>query len=261
MKKKNIDLQLVEFTDYTQPNAALAEKEIDLNAFQHQIFLDNYNKEHGTKLVSIGNTVNAPLGIYANKLKDITKIKDGGEIAIHNDPTNGGRALILLQTAGLIKVDPAKQQLPTVSDITENKRQLKITELDATQTARALQDVDASVINSGMAVDAGYTPDKDAIFLEPVNEKAKPYVNIVVAREEDQENKLYQKVVEEYQQEETKKVIAETSKGANVPAWETFGKNKGGIYNEYNNDSNNPRSYCYRKGMDNPFKTSFSSIS
>ena len=128
LKKKNIDLQLVEFTDYTQPNAALAEKEIDL------------------------------------------------------------------------------------------------TELDATQTARALQDVDASVINSGMAVDAGYTPDKDAIFLEPVNEKAKPYVNIVVAREEDQENKLYQKVVEEYQQEETKKVIAETSKGANVPAWETFGK-------------------------------------
>ncbi|MET1240486.1 MetQ/NlpA family ABC transporter substrate-binding protein, partial [Enterococcus faecalis] len=220
LKKKNIDLQLVEFTDYTQPNAALAEKEIDLNAFQHQIFLDNYNKEHGTKLVSIGNTVNAPLGIYANKLKDITKIKDGGEIAIPNDPTNGGRALILLQTAGLIKVDPAKQQLPTVSDITENKRQLKITELDATQTARALQDVDASVINSGMAVDAGYTPDKDAIFLEPVNEKAKPYVNIVVAREEDQENKLYQKVVEEYQQEETKKVIAETSKGANVPAWE-----------------------------------------
>ena len=209
LKKKNIDLQLVEFTDYTQPNAALAEKEIDLNAFQHQIFLDNYNKEHGTKLVSIGNTVNAPLGIYANKLKDITKIKDGGEIAIPNDPTNGGRALILL---------------PTVSDITENKRQLKITELDATQTARALQDVDASVINSGMAVDAGYTPDKDAIFLEPVNEKAKPYVNIVVAREEDQENKLYQKVVEEYQQEETKKVIAETSKGANVPAWETFGK-------------------------------------
>ena len=198
LKKKNIDLQLVEFTDYTQPNAALAEKEIDLNAFQHQIFLDNYNKEHGTKLVSIGNTVNAPLGIYANKLKDITKIKDGGEIAIPNDPTNGGRALILLQTAGLIK--------------------------DATQTARALQDVDASVINSGMAVDAGYTPDKDAIFLEPVNEKAKPYVNIVVAREEDQENKLYQKVVEEYQQEETKKVIAETSKGANVPAWETFGK-------------------------------------
>ncbi|TXU59191.1 MetQ/NlpA family ABC transporter substrate-binding protein [Enterococcus faecalis] len=213
LKKKNIDLQLVEFTDYTQPNAALAEKEIDLNAFQHQIFLDNYNKEHGTKLVSIGNTVNAPLGIYANKLKDITKIKDGGEIAIPNDPTNGGRALILLQTVGLIKVDPAKQQLPTVSDITENKRQLKITELDATQTARALQDVDA-----------GYTPDKDAIFLEPVNEKAKPYVNIVVARKEDQENKLYQKVVEEYQQEETKKIIAETSKGANVPAWETFGK-------------------------------------
>ena len=162
------------------------------------------------------------MGIYANKLKDITKIKDGGEIAIHNDPTNGGRALILLQTAGLIKVDPAKQQLPTVSDITENKRQLKITELDATQTARALQDVDASVINSGMAVDAGYTPDKDAIFLEPVNEKAKPYVNIV-AREEDQENKLYQKVVEEYQQEETKRSLQKHQKAPMFQP-ETFGK-------------------------------------
>ena len=126
------------------------------------------------------------MGIYANKLKDITKIKDGGEIAIHNDPTNGGRALILLQTAGLIKVDPAKQQLPTVSDITENKRQLKITELDATQTARALQDVDASVINSGMAVDAGIHQIK-MLFLRTCKRKAKPYVNIVGPRRRSRE--------------------------------------------------------------------------
>jgi D-methionine transport system substrate-binding protein len=110
LKKENIKLEIVEFSDYTQPNAALAEKEIDLNSFQHQFFLDNYNEEHQTDLVSIGNTVSAPLGIYSSKLKEVKEIKKDSEIAIPNDPTNGGRALLLLQTAGLIKVDPAKKQ-------------------------------------------------------------------------------------------------------------------------------------------------------
>ncbi|MEI5994979.1 MetQ/NlpA family ABC transporter substrate-binding protein [Candidatus Enterococcus mansonii] len=224
LKEEGIDLQLVEFSDYTQPNAALAEKEIDLNSFQHQIFLDNYNKEHKTELVSIGNTVSAPLGIYSSKIKDVKELKKGAEIAIPNDATNGGRALLLLQSADLIKVDPAKKQTPTVNDITENKLNLKITELDASQTARALQDIDASVINSGMAVDAGFTPAKDAIFLEPVNEQSKPYVNIIVARKADQDNKTYNKVIDTYQQEETKKVIEETSKGSSIPAWEIFGR-------------------------------------
>ena len=105
LKKENINLEYVKFTDYNQPNAALADGSIDLNSFQHQFFLDNYNKEHGTDLVSIGNTVNAPLGIYSNKIKDVKKVKDGAKVAIPNDVTNGGRALLLLQTAGLIKVD------------------------------------------------------------------------------------------------------------------------------------------------------------
>lgn len=224
LKKDGINLEYVKFTDYNQPNAALADKSIDLNAFQHQFFLDNYNKEHGTNLVSIGNTVNAPLGIYSDKLKDVKELKDGAKVAIPNDVTNGGRALLLLQTAGLIKVDPAKKQTPTVSDITENKKDLKITELDAAQTARALSDVAISVINSGVAVDAGFTPTKDAIFLEPVDDNARPYVNIIVARKEDENNKIYQKIVTAYQTDETKKVIEETSKGSSVPAWETFGR-------------------------------------
>lgn len=224
LKDQNIDLELVEFSDYTQPNAALAEKEIDLNSFQHQIFLDNYNTEHKTDLVSIGNTVSAPLGIYADKIKDVKELKDGAEIAIPNDATNGGRALLLLQSAGLIKVDPSKKQTPTVNDITENKLNLKISELDAAQTARALKDVDASVINSGMAVDAGFVPSKDAIFLEPVNDTSKPYVNIIVARKEDEDNETYKKIVEAYQNDDTVKVIEETSKGSSIPAWETFGK-------------------------------------
>ncbi|UUV98054.1 MetQ/NlpA family ABC transporter substrate-binding protein [Vagococcus luciliae] len=224
LKDEGIDLEYVKFTDYSQPNVALDNGDIDLNSFQHQIFLDNFNKEHGTNLVSIGNTVNAPLGIYSEKIKDVKELKEGDTISIPNDVTNGGRALLLLQTAGLIKVDPAKKQAPTVSDITENKLNLKIEELDAAQTPRSLQDVTAAIINSGIAVDAGYIPEKDAIFLEPVNETSKPYVNIIVVRKEDEENETYKKIVDAYQTEETKKVIEETSKGSSIPAWDTFGK-------------------------------------
>lgn len=224
LKDEGINLEYVKFTDYSQPNVALDSGDIDLNSFQHQIFLDNFNQEHGTDLVSIGNTVNAPLGIYSEKIKDVKELKDGDTISIPNDVTNGGRALLLLQTAGLIKVDSAKKQAPTVSDITENKLNLKIEELDAAQTPRSLQDVAVAIINSGVAVDAGYHPTKDAIFLEPVDDTSKPYVNIIVARKEDEDNETYQKIVDAYQTEDTKKVIEETSKGSSIPAWDTFGK-------------------------------------
>lgn len=224
LAKEDIKLEYVKFTDYNQPNDALAQGEIDLNAFQHQFFLDNYNKEHGTDLVSIGNTVNAPLGIYSDQLTSVEDLKKGATVAIPNDVTNGGRALLLLQTAGLIEVDPDKGQTPTTSDITANKLALKIEELDASQTARALADVDAAVINSGVAVDAGFTPTKDAIYLEPVDDKARPYVNIIVSRKEDANNKTYQKIVDAYQTKETEKVIEETSKGSSIPAWEDFGR-------------------------------------
>lgn len=224
LKDEGIKLEYVKFSDYNQPNSALADGSIDLNAFQHQFFLDNYNKEHGTDLVSIGNTVNAPMAIFSEKIKDIKDVKDGGEAAIPNDVTNGGRALLLLQTAGLIKIDEKAGITPTVSDITENSKNLKITELDASQTARALQDVDLSVINSGVAVDAGFNPQKDSIFAEPVDENSKPYVNIIVSRKEDEKNETYQKIVDAYQTDETKKVIDETSKNTSFPAWETFGR-------------------------------------
>ncbi|GGI66097.1 MetQ/NlpA family ABC transporter substrate-binding protein [Enterococcus alcedinis] len=223
LKDEGINLEYVKFTEYSQPNTALASGDIDLNSFQHQFFLDNFNEEHGTELVSIGNTVNAPLGIYSDKLKDISELKEGDKVAIPNDVTNGGRALNLLESAGLIKIDETKKQAPTVSDITENKLNLDITELEASQTARALQDVTVSVINSGMAVDAGFIPTEDSIFLEPVDEGSRPYVNIIVARTEDKDNEVYQKVVAAYQNEETVKVIEETSKGSSIPAWETFG--------------------------------------
>lgn len=219
LKKEGIELEIVKFSDYNQPNVALAEKSIDLNSFQHQIFLDTYNKEHGTELVAIGDTVTAPLGIYSTKIKDVSEVKEGDEVSIPNDVTNGGRALLLLQTAGLIKVDPAAKTTPTPKDITENKLNLKINELDAAQVARSQQDVTIALINNGLAIDAGLSPEEDAIFLEPIDATSKPYVNIIVAREAEKNKEIYKKIVAAYQTDETKKIIAETSKGSSIPAW------------------------------------------
>lgn len=224
LKAEGITIELIKFDNYTLPNEALAKGDIDLNSFQHQAYLDNYNKEFGTDLVKIGNTIIAPLAVYSEKIKDIKALKEGATVAIPNDVTNGGRALILLQSAGFIEVDKKAGITPTLSDITSNKLNLKIQEVDASQTARALADVDIAVINSGYAVDAGLVPAKDAIFSEPVDENSKPYVNIIAARAKDANNEVYNKIVDAYQQEATAKIIQEKSKGANVAAWKEFGR-------------------------------------
>lgn len=219
-EKENIEVELVKFTDYTTPNNALAEGEIDLSSFQTEIFMDNYNRDHGTELTTIGYTVMAPLGLYSDKIKDISELKDGDTIAIPNDVSNEGRALILLQTAGLIKLDPEAGLVPTTEDVVENRLNLQFQTLESNQTARALQDVTASVINSGMAVDAGFIPSEDAIFLEPVTEDSKPYYNVIAALAEDVDNEVFQTIVAYYQSEGTAKVIEESSKGSQFPVWD-----------------------------------------
>ena len=224
LDKEGIQLEYVKFTDYNQPNQALAQGEIDLNAFQHQVFLDKYNEQIKTDLDSIGHTVVATLGIYSNKYKDIKDIPDNATVAIPNDVTNGGRALILLESAGFIEVDDKAGITPTINDITAYHKPLKIKEMNASQTARSLEDTDIAVINSGYAVDSGLNPTSDALFLEPVDERSKPYVNIIVAKKEDKDNPIFAKIVTAYQQESTKKVIEETSKGASIAAWEQFGR-------------------------------------
>lgn len=219
-EKENIEVELVKFTDYTTPNNALAEGEIDLSSFQTEIFMDNYNKDHGTELTTIGYSVMAPLGLYSEKITDISDLKDGDTIAIPNDVSNEGRALILLQTAGLITLDPEAGLVPTTEDVVENKLNLQFQTLESNQTARALQDVTASVINSGMAVDAGFIPSEDAVFLEPVTADSKPYYNVIAALAEDADNETFQKIVAYYQSEGTAKVIEEASKGSQFPVWE-----------------------------------------
>ena len=217
LAEENIDLELVKFADYPLPNRALNDGEIDLNSFQHIAYFEDDCKNNGYDLSIIGETIMAPLGLYSNKIKDVSEIKDGDIIAIPNDATNGGRALKLLESAGLIKVDPAAGYTPTKKDITENPLNLDIKEVEAANTASLLPDVAAAVINGGHAVDNGLNPKEDAIFLESVEEGSdNPYVNIIVARTADKDNELYKKVVDYFRTPEVAKVI-EVCTQENVP--------------------------------------------
>ncbi|MBS6063539.1 MetQ/NlpA family ABC transporter substrate-binding protein [Criibacterium bergeronii] len=219
LQEQDIYAELVTFTDYNQPNEALLSGDLQLNSFQHQRFLDNFNKEKGSNIVSIGDTVLAPLGLYSSKIKDVSEIKNGDRIAIPDDVSNGSRALILLQTAGLIKVNGQAGDDLTKDDITENPLNLEIIALDASQTARSLDDVTAAAINNGMAIDAGYIPTKDSFFLEPVDDNSKPYINIIATKEENKDNEVLKKIAQAYQTDETAKAIDETTKGSSIPAW------------------------------------------
>lgn len=216
-KKQGIDVQLVHFTDYNQPNAALKSGQIQLNAFQHFYFLDQWNKANNGNIKSIGKTILAPIRLYGGK--DITKVSDikkHGQIAIPNDPTNEGRALTLLETAGLIKLNSAK--LPTPNDIKENKLDLKIIPVDAAQTARQLTSVDAAVVNNSTAVDAKLAQDK-AIFVEPVNKASEEWINIIAANNKDLNNATYKKIVAIYQTETTQKLVKKYFGESEVAAW------------------------------------------
>ena len=215
-KKQGLDVELKVFSDYVTPDQALAQKEIDLNSFQHGPFLDAFNKKNGTKLVSIGKTYLAPLKLYSTKIKDIKELKDGDKIAIPNDPSNGGRAILMLSKLGLIKVkDGVKASDLTVNDITDNPKHLQILELEAAQLPRSLEDTAASVINAGYANSAKLDPNL-AIAKE---DNTSPYVNIIAAREEDKDNPTYVKFVKIFQTDAVKNYINEKAKGALVPAW------------------------------------------
>ncbi|MBZ9622282.1 MetQ/NlpA family ABC transporter substrate-binding protein [Clostridium tagluense] len=220
LAKENIDLQLVNFSDYIRPNQALNDGEIDANAFQTIGYFNKFKADHKLDLTSIGNTVLAPMGIYSKTVVDIKTLKDGAKIAIPNDASNGGRALILIQEAGLIKLRDGVGITPTVKDIIENKKNLKIIELVATQIPRSIQDVDIAAINNGVAVDAGYSPLKDSIYTEDVKkESVKNYFNIIAVKTKDKDNETLKKLVKAYQTDETKKVIQELYKGATLPAF------------------------------------------
>lgn len=219
-EKEHIDLQLVKFTDYRQPIVALEDGSIDLHAALTEIFMDNVNEESGYSNTTIAYTTLNPLGIYSEKISDISALVDGATVALPNDVSNESRALLLLQTAGLITLDADKGLLPTTSDVTDNPKQLNFELLDANQTARALTDVDISLINNGMAVDAGLIPTEDAIYLEPVADSSQPYYNVIAARADEKDNEVYQTVVKYYQTDEVKAIIEDVTKKSSIPVWE-----------------------------------------
>ena len=226
LEKDNIKVELVKFSDYVAPNRALSDKEIDLNAFQHKAFLKNDCEQKGYSLVAIGDTLIAPLCIYNNKdkISSIDDIKDGDVIAIPSDLTNGGRALKLLEKAGILECDPAKGFIPTKADVIKYNKKIEIKEAESATLAKILPDCAAAIINGGNAITAGLDPINDSIFTENVNKDENPAVadliNVIVAREEDKDNEVFKKIVDAYQTDEVKKTVEEAFHGAFICTWE-----------------------------------------
>ncbi|MDR7078959.1 D-methionine transport system substrate-binding protein [Neobacillus niacini] len=216
-EKEGINIEIVPFSDYVAPNTALAEGELDVNAFQTVAYFDVFIKEHKLDLVPIATTVLAPMGIYSEKHKDVKDIPDGAKIALPNDASNQGRALLLLQEAGLIELPEDFDANGDLNQIKKNPKNFEFIPMVPAQTPRALPDVAASLINNGVAGDAGLSPLEDAIFVE--SETATPYLNIIAVQAKDKENKTYKRVAELYQSEDTAKFIEDEYKGNLIPTF------------------------------------------
>ena len=216
-KDYGITLKFKEFSDYNQPNKALANGDIDINAFQHYAFLDASNKATGNKIVALGDTVISPIRLYSNTYKNVSDFKSGDTIVVPNDASNESRALYVLKAAGLIDLKPGLKTA-TVKDITKNPKDLKIKELAADQTARALSDVQGAVVNGTYADTAGMDY-KKAIFVEPINKDSHQWVNIIAVNAKDKNKQALKDVVKAYQTQTTKAVIDKVYDGAELAAW------------------------------------------
>ena len=215
-EKQGLKIKVVEFSDYITPNEALNNGEIDMNAFQHKPFMDNAVKEKGYKITDIGKTIIAPMALYSHKIKSLDEIKDGDKMAIPNDTTNGGRALLLLQEAKLIKLKDNVGITPSVNDIVENPKHLQIFELEAAQIPRSLNDMTFAAVNMNYAVNAKLDPKKDAILVES---KESAYVNVLAVREVDKDNPQLQKFVQMYRSEVVRNFILEHFQGSVIPVF------------------------------------------
>ncbi len=216
LAKEGVELDIKVFTDYVQPNLQVADRQIDVNFFQHQPYLDSFNKQHGTHLVTVGLVHVEPFGAYSQKIKSISELKDGAQVAIPNDPSNGARALLLLQKQGLITLKDPGNILATARDVSGNPKHLKFRELEAATLPRVLPDVDLALINTNYALEAGLNPVKDALFIE---DKDSPYANIVVTREDRRNDPAIQELVAALHTEKVRDYILTHYKGAIVPAF------------------------------------------
>ncbi|MDR0942801.1 MAG: MetQ/NlpA family ABC transporter substrate-binding protein [Holosporales bacterium] len=216
LEKEGVELEIIEFTDYITPNIALGDKQLDANFFQHKPYLDNFAKERDIALISLGTIHIEPMGLYSKKIKNIKELKEGAIIAIPNDPTNEGRALLLLQSSGLIKLRPNAGFECTPLDIVSNPKNLKFKELEAAQLPRVLDDVDGAIINGHYAIEAKLNPLKNALLLEKSNS---PYANVVAVRLEAKDDPGVQKLMKALKSDKVRQYIINTYKGGVIPTF------------------------------------------
>lgn len=211
-----LDIDVIEFSDYVVPNQALADGDIQANSFQHVPYLEAQMKDRGFELSVVGNTITTPMGVYSDKITDIADLEEGATFGIPNDPTNGGRALLVLQQLGMIKVDEAAGLVPTVLDITENPKNLSFKELDAAQLPRSLADLDAALINTNYAIASGLSPKEDSIAMEGADN---PYVNVIAVRKGEEEAAWVETLLKAYHSDEVKAFIDESYQGTVITSW------------------------------------------
>ncbi|TKI05882.1 MetQ/NlpA family lipoprotein [Martelella alba] len=217
-EKYGLDVELVTFNDYVLPNEALSKGDIDVNAFQHKPYLDQQIKDRGYKLVPVGNTFVYPIAGYSKQIHSLSELKDGSQVALPNDPTNLGRSLLLLQKVGLIKLKDGVGLQPTVLDVVDNPKHLKLVELEAPQLPRSLDDqqIALAIINTTYASQIGLTPTKDGLFVE---DKDSPYVNLIVAREDNKNAENVKKFVKAYESDEVSEAANKIFNGGAVKGW------------------------------------------
>ncbi len=211
-----LEIEIKVFTEYVMPNIALAEGELDINSFQHKPYLDQFKADRNLDIVEVGYTVNFPMGIYSDKLKAVSELKEGDQVGLPNDPTNGARALILLENAGLIKLREGAEVAATINDIVENPFNLDLIELEASQIPRQLSELAAAAINTNFAIEHGFVPTEDSIFIEP---KDSPWVNVIAVRTENKDDEAVKKLLQYYHSDEVKQFVEEQFDGSIVPGW------------------------------------------
>ena len=216
LAKQGVDLKIVEFSDYVQPNLALSDKDLDANFFQHLPYLETFAKDRGLKLISAGSVHIEPMGVYSKKVKNLADLKKRASVGIPNDPTNGGRALQVLASNGLIKMKEGVGVNGTPLDIVDNPKNIRIVEVEAATLPRALDDLDAAVINSNFALGANLNPSKDAIAIES---KDSPYANVIAERAGDEKRPAIEALMKSLHSPEVKKFIEDKYNGAVVPAF------------------------------------------
>lgn len=215
-ERDGLRLTIVEFADYIQPNAALDAGDVQANSFQHLPFLQSQVQARGYRISPVGLTVTAPLGFYSKRVKSLACLKRGAQVAIPNDPSNSGRALQLLQKAGVLRLKPTAGITATVADIADNPRELRIVQVDAAQSPRTLDDVDASAINTNFAVQAGLQPARDAIAIEDARG---PYANLIAVRTADKDKPWVARLVKAFQSPEVRRFVEAQFSGALVIAF------------------------------------------